>query len=119
MKHLAQIGQIRNPFGFLTPGVSNYTASTNGSGLFFLLGNLIKVAIIGASLYTLMNFLLAGFSFLGAGGEPKNIAKAWEKIWLSVVGLLVTAGSLLLAAIFGLLIFGDWSILIQPRIFTP
>ena len=57
--------------------------------------------------------------FMSAGGDPKAIGKAWEKIWMSLVGLLITAGSFVLAMIFGYMIFGDASILITPRIFTP
>lgn len=109
-------GSIRNPF-YSLGGAGSYTASTNGSGLFVLLNNLIKFAMFLAGLYTLLNLILAGFSFISAGGDPKNIAKAWDKIWQSLVGLLVVAGSIVLAMIFGQLIFNDPMMLLQPKIY--
>jgi hypothetical protein len=115
-------GNIANPFGFgkiTGSGSSVYTQSKGGSGLIVLINNLIKFAIVLAGLYTLLNLILAGFSFISAGGDPKNISKAWDKIWQSIVGLLVVAGSLLLAMIFGQLIFGDATALIKPKFYGP
>lgn len=124
MKLLASVGQfgnVDNPFdpgGFNNPTLAN---STSGSGLILILNNLVRFVIVIAGVYTLWNIIMAGYGFLGAGGEPKNIAKAWEKIWQSLIGLLIVAGSFVLAVIFGYLIFGPNNafILIQPRIFTP
>jgi hypothetical protein len=62
---------------------------------------------------------MAGYQFLSAGGEPKNISKAWEKIWQSLLGLLIVASSLLLAMIAGQLIFGNSQAIVRPRIYTP
>lgn len=108
-------GSVRNPFLNLGSPPWYTTYNSNGSGLFVLMNNLIKFAIILAGLYTLLNLILAGYSFLGAGGDPKNIAKAWEKIWQSLLGLLIVAGSIVIAMIAGQLIFGDPTMLIQPR----
>jgi hypothetical protein len=55
---------------------------------------------------------------LGAGDKPDDVKNATSKIWKSVVGLLVSAGAFVLAAIFGKLIFGDWAFLLQPKIPT-
>ena len=98
-----------------------YVNSTNGEGLIFLLSSLVKFAIVVAAVYAFINLIMAGFMFIGAGGEPKNIAKAWEKIWQSLVGLLVIAGSFVIAIIIGALIFGPSNalILINPIIYTP
>lgn len=117
MKVLAQFGNVENPckiFGCPTA----LSDSTRGSGLISLLSTIFQTAIVLAGLYTLFNFLLAGYTFLGAGGDPKKIQQAWEKIYLSVIGLLIVAGSLVLAGIVGFLVFGNAYALIAPRIFN-
>lgn len=113
-------GSIDNPFTTLG-GPAGLTGSTNGTGLIVLLGTFVKFAMVLAGVYTFWNLISAGFMFISAGGEPKNISKAWAKIWQSVVGLLVVAASFLLAVIIGFLIYGPDNafILIRPRIFQP
>lgn len=117
-----QLGNITNPFKTIAPGSALATVTgTQGQGLILLLNNLIKFVIVLAGLYTFWNLIAAGYGFLSAGGEAKNITKAWEKIWQSLIGLLIVAGSFILAAIFGYLIFGADKafILIRPEIYAP
>lgn len=88
-------------------------------GLVTFLNNIIKLLIVVAGLYALLNFILAGYGFMSAGGDPKNIQNAWAKIWQTLVGLLIVAGSLVLAAIFGWLIFGDATAILNPKVYGP
>ncbi|MBI3397617.1 hypothetical protein HY045_04030 [Candidatus Woesebacteria bacterium] len=107
-------------FGKVNPpqGVNKY-AGGGIEGLSLFINNILKLMIVGASLYALFNFVLAGYSFLSAGDDPKKIEAAWAKIYQSVIGLAFAAGAFVLAAIFGALIFGDPNALLQIRIFTP
>ncbi|EKE12627.1 MAG: hypothetical protein ACD_13C00149G0009 [uncultured bacterium] len=106
-----------NPFGSIKPpaGISDGDAGQN-------IGNLIQtviwVLIVGAGIYALFNFILAGYGFLSAGDDPKKVAGAWAKIWQTALGLLVAAGAFVLAAIFGELIFGQWDFILNPKIPT-
>ncbi len=106
-----------NPFGSINPpaGISEGDAGQN-------IGNLIQtviwVLIVGAGIYALLNFVLAGYAFLSAGDDPKKVAGAWAKIWQTALGLLVAAGAFVLAAIFGQLIFGQWDFILNPTIPT-
>lgn len=114
-------GQIKNPFNTLCAtgtGCPGYTG-LYGGGLITLLNNLLKFIIIVAGLYALWNFVSAGYMFMSAGGEAKAIEKAWAKIWQSLIGLLIVAGSFVLAGIFGYLIFGNASAIITPVIYGP
>ncbi len=88
-------------------------------GLIYFFNNVIKFLIVVAGLYAFLNLILAGYGFMSAGGDPKAVEKAWAKIWQSLVGLLIIAGSFLLAAIFGWLLFGDPSAILNPRIYGP
>lgn len=117
---LGIFGEIRNPYdstGFNVPG---YTG-TQGQGLIIIISNLFKMSIVIAGVYVLFNFILAGYGYMSANGDPKQIQKSVERIWRSVIGLAIVAGSILLGAIVGRLIFGpdNWNILISPVIFSP
>jgi hypothetical protein len=91
---------------------------TPGLGIANLLDLLINLLIVGAGIYALINFILAGYTFISAGGDPKKIESAWAKIWQSIIGLVVIAASFLIAAIVGLLIFGNASAILNPSIPT-
>ena len=114
-----QFGAISDPFGPSGLNVTGLAGTASGSGLVIILNNLIKFVIVVACLYTFWNLILAGYGFMSAGGEAKAIEKAWAKIWQSLMGLLVVAGSFVLAMIFGWLIFQDATVLIAPKIYTP
>jgi hypothetical protein len=87
-------------------------------GLGNFLNLAMKLMIIGAAVFALFNLILAGYAFMSAGEDPKKMAGAWAKIWQTMLGLLFAAGSFLLAAIFGKLIFGDWNAILNPSIPT-
>jgi hypothetical protein len=92
--------------------------SVEEGGLGKFLNFAMKLMIIGAAVYALFSLILAGYAFLSAGEDPKKMAGAWAKIWQTGLGLLVAAGSFVLAAIFGKLIFGDWNAILNPSIPT-
>lgn len=118
---LSVFGNIENPFKWLAPASPNLINSQSGSGLIAIASNVVKLIIVIAGLYTFLNIILAGWQFLSAGGEPKNITKAWEKIWQSTLGLVIIAASFIIAGIIGYILFGpdNWNLLISPKIFTP
>lgn len=109
-----------NPFGTVTlPGnLSEKYGTEGGPALGKIIQIVIMILIVGAGLYALINFVLAGYSFLSAGDDPKKITGAWAKIWQTALGLAVAAGAFVLAAIFGQLIFGKWDFILNPTI-TP
>lgn len=109
-----------NPFGSVNPppGVVNYSSGTL-TGLSIFLNNILKLLIVGAGVFALINLVLAGYAFMSAGEDPKKVAGAWAKIWQTLLGLAFAAGAFVLAAIFGYLIFGDTNAILQLKIFTP
>lgn len=106
-------GQIPAP-----PGVEKWGGLTGG-GLVNFLNAILRVLIIVAGIWVLINIILAGYQFIGAAGKPEEIQKAWAKIWQSLLGLLFVAGAFVLAAIFGQIIFGDPTAIIMPTIRGP
>ncbi len=105
-------------FGTITPPPGVTKSVTNG-GLTDLLSTILNLLVVVAGLYMLFNLIFAGYQFINAAGDPKTIESAWSKIWQSIVGLVLVAGSFTLAALFGQLIFGDATAILKPSIFTP
>lgn len=108
-----------NPFGVIEPpeAIKKYSYNPAG-GIGRFIQTFIWLLIIGAGVYALVNFILAGYAFLSAGDDPKKVAGAWAKIWQTALGLTVAASSIILAAIFGKLIFGDSSAILSPKLPT-
>lgn len=92
------------------------TVESGGIGNFLNL--ILRLMVIGAGIYALFNFVLAGYSFLSAGDDPKKIESAWAMIWQTALGLTVAAGAFVLAALFGWLIFGRPDAILNPTIPT-
>ncbi len=108
---LSVFGQIQPP-----EAITKNFGTVEGGAIGKLLNLIIRTLIIGAGIYALINLVLAGYAFISAGDDPKKVAGAWAKIWQTLLGLVVAAGSFVLAAIFGKLIFNDYMFLLKPKI---
>ncbi len=106
------VGTIANP---LPPA---YQGVTTG-GLILFLTNILRVAFVVAGIYAFFNIVIAGYQYMSAGGDPKNIEHAWGRIWQSLMGLILVVGSFALAALFGYLLFGDATFILNPKIYGP
>jgi len=106
-------GEISPP-----PGIANYGEGLADGPMKFA-NNLLKFVIVIAGLYAFINLIVAGYDFLGSGGDAKKVKSAWEKIWQSLLGLAFVAGSFVLAAVFGWLIFRDPMAILNPKIYGP
>ena len=111
-------GRIENPFKKLGVDVYGQDVGPN-FGLILFLNNVLKLVIVLAGVFAFLNVIIAGYQFMTAMGDPKGITSAWNKIWQSLIGLVLVVGSFVLAAIFGWLLFGDATAILQPKIFGP
>lgn len=110
---LAQFGQVAPP-----PGVGQFSGGTV-SGIPVLLNIVIKSLILVAAIYAVFNLVMAGYWYMSAAGDSKRIAEASAKIWQTVIGLIVAAGSIMLAGLIGQIFFGDPGAILNVTIFTP
>jgi len=102
------------------PGIFKYGSLTQeGGGLILFLNNLLKLMIVIAGLYAFFNIIIAGYGFMSASDDPKAISRATNKIWLSLLGVVIVAGSFVLAAILGWLLFGDATAILKPKVYGP
>jgi hypothetical protein len=58
---------------------------------------------------------------MGAGGDPKVMQRSQERIYRSILGLIVVAGAYIIAGVVGFILYGPahWNLLINPVIFSP
>lgn len=109
----------QNPFGNVAPPPGVKEIAPGAGGIISLLSTILKLLVVLGGIWALLNIIFAGYGFISAGGDPKAIEKAWAKIWQSMVGLLFIAGSFVIAAVIGQLIFGDAGAILNPKIYTP
>lgn len=107
------IGTINNP-------LTKYGAfDEKNAGLIGLFTNVLRLVFVVAGIYALLNFIIAGYQYMTAGGDSKALSAAWSRIWQTLVGLIIVVGSFALAALFGYLIFGDATFILKPAIYGP
>lgn len=107
-----------NPFGTVNP--PSYLATKSVEGGFFgqLINLFTNLLIVAGGIYALVNIILAGYTFMSAGGDPKKVEQAWSKIYQTLIGLAFVAGAFVLTAIFSKLLFGDFGTLLTPKLPT-
>ncbi len=119
MKTLLKLA-ANNPFGNIAPPPgADRIGGGNVGGLAVLLNIIFKTMIVGAGIYAVFNFILAGYAYISAAGDSKAIQSATAKIWQTVIGLIIASGAIALAGLIGRIFFGDPSILLKVTIFTP
>lgn len=105
------VGSVTSP---LTGG---YASVFGGFGL--LITNILRLVFIGGGIFALFNFIIAGFQYMNAGGDTKALNSAWDKIWNSLLGLVIIVGSFALSAVVGQLLFGNATFILNPTIVGP
>lgn len=105
-------------FGSINPPAALTTVGGVDTGPAKLIQTLFTMLIAFGGVYSIINFILAGYAFLSAGSDPKKVEAAWGKIWQTFLGLTFIAGAFLLGAILGKLVFGDATIILNPSIPT-
>jgi hypothetical protein len=105
----SMVGVITNP---LTAYGELPTATT-------FLNNIVRLITAIAGIYAFVNFALAGFQYIQSAGNPEGVGKAWEKIYQSIIGLAIVILSYAIAAVLGLILFGNASAILTPEITGP
>ena len=100
------------------PGIKLWGDLAAGGFVDFL-NSVLRLLIVAGGIWTLINIIIAGYQFISSGGKPESIQAAWARIWQSLIGLLFIAGSFVLAAIFGQIIFGRPDAIINPKLIAP
>jgi len=111
-------GQIANPLEILD--TSNVDRGlTDAGGLVSLISSVVRLITIAAGIFALFQLITAGIQYVSSQGDPKMIEVAQNKIFMSIIGLVIVAAAFIITALVGQLLFGDPSIFINPKIYGP
>lgn len=112
----AIVGTVTNPL----PSVyQNIAGGAGGGGLILFFSNVLRLVFVAAGIFAFINFIIAGYEYMTAGGDSKALMAAWARIWQSLVGLIFIVGSFAAAALMGQLFFGNWSAILSPSLYGP
>ncbi len=110
----AIIGGVEPP-----TAVSAINSESGGEiGIIFFISRLINFANIIAGILVMLNFVMAGFIYIVNAGNTSANTQVMEKITWSVIGILVIVSSYTLAAIFGVVFYGDPTFILSPTLET-
>ena len=103
-------GNAFKPYGDVT---------TQGAGFVLFFTNILRLFFVAAGIFALFNFIIAGYQYMNSGGDSKALTAAWNRIWLSLLGLIIIVGSFALIAFFSWLIFGNPMFILNPKVYGP
>jgi len=103
------------------PGIfgSGSKYSFEGGGVAFFISNIVRLLTIIAGIWMLINFILAGLAFISSQGNEEQVKNAWNKIFNSIIGMMVIVIAYALTALLSYLLFGDPSFILNPKISGP
>jgi len=117
MKFLAAATQTNIIGTKITPPTGGYGGAQ--TGIVLLLTNVLRLAFAAAGILAFINFIIAGFQYMTAGGDSKALSSAWSRIWQSLIGLLIVVLSFALASLIGYIMFGDAKFILNPKVYGP
>lgn len=97
-------------------GVEKYNTAAGGIGLILFISTIIKLLTIAAGVWSLFNFVLAGWIYITKAGESKAGEEVGHKMTNTVVGLLIVALAYSITGLVSYLIFGDPSYILKPQL---
>jgi hypothetical protein len=99
--------------------VKSYGSVESASGISTFISNIITIIFAAAGLFAFFNLMIAGFSYITAGGDTKKIEAATASINLSLIGLVVMVGAAAITGIVSYLLFGSATAILSPSITGP
>lgn len=94
-------GEGLGPFAQFFCAQNNPSPDMVGEKLNNVLSGVIGFLTVVAALWFAIQFIIAGFNWINAGGDKNNAAAAWQKITNAVVGLLVVVLAWVIMALLG------------------
>ncbi len=88
-------------------------------GLIVFTSNAIRLAVIVGGLMALFNIVMAGYTYLTAGGDTKAHEKVMSKLTQSLWGIVIMILAPAFMALIGFLLFKNPSYFLSPTIVGP
>ncbi|MEA2057011.1 MAG: hypothetical protein U9O78_04910 [Patescibacteria group bacterium] len=108
----SDFGTIAQP-----PGVDKYNQEAE-IGIIVFMSNIIRLTTVVAGIWAFINFVLAGWIYLTNADSSDAGQKVSQKMINTLMGLLIVVLAYSIAGLFGLLIFGDATYILNPTITT-
>lgn len=99
--------------------LKSYGSVESSMGLSTFISNVITIVFAAAGLFAFFNLMIAGFSYITAGGDTKKIESATQSINMSLIGLIVMVGAAAITGIVSYLLFGSATAILSPSISGP
>lgn len=110
--------KLKEIFGTVkNPGLGGDTADPYGT-LLNVLNLGLNLILVIAGLMTLFMFIIAGFTYMTAGGDSKKIEEAQNRMIFAGIGLGIIVAAPVIAGVIGFVVFGDWKAILRPEIMT-
>jgi len=89
-------------FGLINENLSQLTTTQQAGGMvIYILSRVVGFLTIAASLWFLIQILIAGLSWISAGGEKNKLTEARERLTNSFIGLVVVVAAWAILALVG------------------
>ncbi len=110
----AIIGGITAPQGV---GVYNCdTGNCTNIGIFSFISVALRLFTVICGLFMFFNFLWAGYALITKAGDTKAFTDVRERLQYAMIGLVIIVAAYMLAAIIGLVFFGNAGFILKPDI---
>jgi len=90
------LAQCAGVLGCLEP-INPVYQGTAGIGKF--ISNILILTIGLSGIFAIFQFIIAGYLYLGAQGDPKKAEVAWWRIMYAVIGLVVIGATFMMAGV--------------------
>ena len=87
-------------------------------GIIVFASNLLQLFAIIAGIWAMFNFSVAGYMYITAMSDAGVTEKVKEKVTMTAIGLAIIAGSYIIAGLIGLVMFGDATFIINPKLYS-
>jgi hypothetical protein len=104
-------------FGTINPPIKSY--GDVGTGLPTFITNVVTIIFAAAGIFAFFNLMIAGFSYITAGGDQKKIEAATASINMSLLGLVIMVGAAAITAVVSYVLFGSATAILAPNITGP
>jgi len=77
---------------------------------------IIRFLVVVAGVFALWQLLAGGLAYISSGGDKGKLTLAQQKITMSLVGLVIIAGSFIIIALISKILFGDFGAILAPKL---
>lgn len=110
----AVVGEVTPP-----QGIAEYNDEAGGEiGLFKFASRIINLASVVGGIIVMWNFVSAGFTYVTSAGNVSAHEKVRDKLTWGLVGLAIIASFYLVAAVVGVLFYGNSAAVLNPALGT-